>query len=95
MIGNIFSRLDALQSLQSSAETASHPGSGSVTPRTDPSTQASVSVLQAPDSALSPTDSVRTKKRTRKIITIAVKSHMHGCGMSKVISILYDTSTTR
>ena len=92
MIGNVFSRLDALQSLQSSAETASHPGSGSVTPRTDPSTQASVSVLQAPDSALSPTDSVRTKKRTRKVITIAVKSHMHG--MNKVMSILYDTDTT-
>ena len=49
MIGTIFSRLDALRRLQSSAEIAYHPPShkflDSVTQRTDRSTQAPVSSL--------------------------------------------------
>ena len=55
MIGTIFSRLDALRRLQSSAEIAYHPPShkflDSVTQRTDRSTQAPVSVTQRTDSS--------------------------------------------
>ena len=66
MIGNIFSRHDALQSLPLKVKQPLNPVPSLSYKLTDPSTQPSVSVPQLPDSALSPTDSVRTTFVRRK-----------------------------